>query len=371
MDHEIRATAARRFPLLGRPRPSCPSLTERIHDLAAIVNGDDTDRLGQGAHALNMAALIASDCGLPDLAHQLCWQHINTYRAVHHESGQPLTVLQTRYLLEPVLNLARLRIRANDGNSALDLLTAMYRAVSTNTDLAVDGETIPLTNLRGTRHDHLKLREWVWLQLLGDGTRALTLSGRWNDAVVHAQAHRGIGLHLMEGRQAVIIAHCLNDALDDARAALAECTPIHPWEIQVVSCLKVMCHGPDAERLARHIDTMIDEFLHRTAQPGYASYRTQLGLTMATLAAVAKPHAARRVLIELVDEVIRSGDGYAARDLLRHHERHGAIMTNVQQNALWTMLTAAGLGSRHLSPALLSNVLAAADTAAEFVRSAL
>ncbi|MFN2496984.1 MAG: hypothetical protein ABR608_13925 [Pseudonocardiaceae bacterium] len=67
-------------------------------------------------------------------------------------------------MLEPVLNLARLQIRASDGEQALRLLTSMYRAVMTNTDLVVDGHTLPLTDLTGTRHEHHKLREWVWLR---------------------------------------------------------------------------------------------------------------------------------------------------------------------------------------------------------------
>lgn len=62
-------------------------------------------------------------------------------------------------------------------------------------------QTLSLTDLTGTRQKHYKLRERVWLHLVGDGIRALTLAGRWVDAVNHPQAHRGVGLHLMEGRR--------------------------------------------------------------------------------------------------------------------------------------------------------------------------
>ena len=77
------SAALRHFPLVGRPRPACPALPARIRE---VVNAADAARqqgdrgMADAAHALNKAALIASDAGLTDLAHQLCWQHINIYR---------------------------------------------------------------------------------------------------------------------------------------------------------------------------------------------------------------------------------------------------------------------------------------------------
>ena len=41
------------------------------------------DGMADAAHALNKAALVASDCGMPYLATDLCWQHINAYRRVN------------------------------------------------------------------------------------------------------------------------------------------------------------------------------------------------------------------------------------------------------------------------------------------------
>jgi hypothetical protein len=217
MNSTTLGAAVRRFPLLGRPWPSCPSLPDRVQeivDIAHVAGHDDADGLADGASVLNKAALIASDCGLPDLAHDLCWQHIDLYRV----ADRSLTVLQARHMLGPVLNLARLQLRASDGEQALRLLTAMFQALRTSTDLVVDGRTLPLTDLVGTRAEPHKLREWVWLHLIGDGVRALVLAGRWDDAVAHAHAHRGVGLHLMEGRQAMTVAHCANADLAGARA---------------------------------------------------------------------------------------------------------------------------------------------------------
>jgi hypothetical protein len=116
---------------------------------------------------------------------------LTLYRA----TGRPFTVLQARHMLEPVLNLARLQLRTRDGDQALGLLTAMFRAVRSGPDLVVKDRTLPLADLTGSRAEHHKLHEWVWLHLLGDGIRALALAGRWDDAVTHANAHRRIGLH--------------------------------------------------------------------------------------------------------------------------------------------------------------------------------
>src|SRR5690348_3943150 len=85
-------TAVRRFPLLGRPRPACPALTDRVAEIArtaATAQEQGTDGMSETAHTLNKAALIASDCGLPHLARTWCWQHINLYRQLDR-----LTVLQ-------------------------------------------------------------------------------------------------------------------------------------------------------------------------------------------------------------------------------------------------------------------------------------
>lgn len=354
------AAAVRRFPLLGRPRPSCPSLPDRVTALAGMLH-ETGDGLADGAHTLNMAALIASDCRVADLARDLCWKHINIYRA----ADRPLTVLQARYMLEPVLNLARLQIRASDGELALQLLASMYRAALTNTDLLVDGRTLPLTDLTGTRHQHHKLREWVWLHLLGDGIRALTLAGRWDDAVAHAQAHRGIGLHLMEGRQATIVAHCLNGAPATARAALAESTPEQPWEREVASCLEAMCTDADGTSARREITAMIRHFVEQEPMPGYAVFRAQLGLTVTTLASPTDPDAADRVLAHIAGEAIKAGDGYAARDVLRYHSTQAAGLTSALGNALSDLVTSSGLGSgtlpRPLRQSLLNSAQAAAD----------
>ncbi len=345
--------ATRCFPLIGRPRPACPALPQRVTEIADIARAatqDGADGLAEGAHALNKAALLASDCGMPSLAHELCWQHINIYRRAQH----PLTVLQARYMLEPVLNLARLRIRAGDSEQALQLLTSMYSAIRSHTDLIIDGHALPLTNLHGTQQERQKLREWVWLHLVGDGIRALALAGRWDAAVAHAEAHRGIGLHLLEGRQAKILYHLLNGAPADARATLAESTPQHPWERQVASCLTVMCAGETPSH--RSITDMIEQFLGRQPVRGYAVFRAQLGMTVGALAEVADPDNAGLVFAQVTEEVINAGDGYAAREVLSFRAAHPLVPIDAQAEALDSLLRTSGLGPAALQSTLLHAV---------------
>ncbi|MEV4802298.1 hypothetical protein AB0K18_19970 [Nonomuraea sp. NPDC049421] len=365
MDLTTLHNAVRRFPLVGRPRPACPSLQERVREIAGIAEtawhqGDNG--LHEAAHALNKAALVASDCGLSDLAHELCWQHINVYR----QAGEPLTVLQARYMLEPVLNLARLQIRAENGDKALRLLAAVYQAATTCTDLVVERQTLPTAALEGTRHERHKLREWAWLQYLAEGIRVLAMAGRWDEAVAHAKAHNGIGVHLMEGRQAEIIAHCLHSAPRAARHVLEECNLTEPWERQVATCLNVMSAG---STLNRDGQAMAEHFLGSEPMPGYAVYRARYGLTVATLAGAFDPHIADHVLTQVATEALTSRDGYAARDVLRHHPM--TQLASAHRRGLTKLVTSAGLGSGSLAAPLLDSITASVKLAQEALAAAL
>jgi hypothetical protein len=258
-------------------------------------------------------------------------------------------------MLEPVINLARLQIRADAGQQALRSLDAIYQAVITNGDLVADGLTLPLANLTGTRQEHHKLREWVWLQYLADGIRALALAGRWDDAVAHAAAYKGIGLHLMEGRQAVIIAHCLHGAWLTARAVLEDSTLTQPWEQQVASCLNMMCVDPNSATVSREITTMIEHFLGHKPTPGYAVFRARLGLTVVTITSAADPDTAERVLAQVAAEAIEAGDGYAARDVLGYRSTL-TNLTDEQREALSALVTGSGLGSGTLPEPLFDSL---------------
>ncbi|WP_106398917.1 hypothetical protein [Actinocorallia populi] len=364
MHLEAAALALRHFPLIGWAKPACPTLAERIDEVARTARRADTDLLHEGAHALNMAALIASDCRLPDLATDLCHQHIDAYRT----EGAHFTVTQARYQLEPVINLVRLRLRAADGQAALDLLNAMYKAAVTRTDFDVDGRTIRLSDLTGTREEYRRLLESVWLQLLGDGIRALVLAGRWDDAAAHARTHNGIGTRLMEGRQALVIARLLADDHAQAQAVLDDSNLIDPWEKTVASCLAVLCTTPDVWNGGAALDRMLKAFWNDRLRPEYIVFHTRAGLTVAALVQPTDPKAAALALEHVVDRALRIGDGYAAREILRHH-RAAPFLRPDRQITLNALVEGAGLNSGAIPDQLRRVLLESAETAAAAVRS--
>jgi len=357
------SSALRHFPLIGWAKPACPALSDRIDEIARTIRHIGANPLHEGAHVLNMAALIASDCGLPDLATDLCHKHIDAYR----NAGAAFTVTQARYQLEPVINLVRLRLRAADGQAALDLLNAMYKAAITRTDLNIDGRTVRLSGLTGSHEEYQRLVESVWLQLLGDGVRALTLAGRWSDAAAHARAHNGIGARLMEGRQALVIAQLLAGDHAQAQAVLDESDLSHSGEKITAGCLAVMCAQDDS---AAALDRMLEVFWSYRLRPEHIVFHTRAGLAVAALAQPTEPEAAAHVLEHVVGEALRIGDGYAAREILRHH-RAAPFPDLVHPAALDTLVKEAGLGAGEIPDPLRRVLLTSAESAATAVRSAV
>lgn len=367
--------AVRRFPLLGRPRPNCPALPARIQEIADAVNTARhkaaNHSMADAAHALNKAALIASDASMTDLAEQLCWQHIDTYR----HARRPLTILEARYLLEPVLNLARLQIRTDQGTAALQLLESMCYAVTRRADLVVAEQTLPLATLLGEPAERGQLQQWVWLQLIGEGIRALALAGRWDDAVEHARHHNGIGDHLMEGRQAKIIAHCLRGESPQARTLLAESTTSQTWEHDIAACLNLMCLQIGKEPTSPCgslplLTAAVARYDGCNDTANYASYRARLGLTIATLANNISVSTATALLTRVAGNAISSADGYAARDVLGFRDPVEGI-TDAQRSHLHRLAADAGLGIGTLPAPLLQRLTAASDEAAAVLDAAL
>jgi hypothetical protein len=322
--------------------------------------------MADAAHALNKAALIASDSGMVDLARHLCWQHIDTYRRLR----RPLTVLEGRYLLEPVLNLARLDLRADKGNAAMRLLDAMYQAVTRRGELTIGTHTLPTANLVGAVSERRQLREWTWLQLIGEGVRALALASRWADAAEHARRHKGIGVHLMEGRQAAIIAHGMAGDLAEGRTLLAQSDTTQSWEKEVAACLQVMCTEPTDALMTPHVMAAVVGYSAREPVAGYASYQARLGLTVATLANSVSPDLATELLTSAAANAIDSADGYAARDVLGFREPIQGI-TDHQRSVLSRLAAQSGLGVGTLPQPSLLRLTAAADEATTVLASTL
>lgn len=352
---------AQRFPLVARPRPACPPLDVRVREVAELARAaaEQTDRgrtgdgLALAATAHNKAALIASDCGLPDLARSLCWQQFDVYLA-----SRPLGARAVRYTLEPIVNLARLLIRDGNGTGAHHLLDTLYHAVSLRTDAVIDGRQTSFRDITDSDEDHRTLCQWLWTVLLADGTRALAGASRWGEALAHVEQHSGVGRRLLDGRQIAILARCLAGDPTSATALLDESALSEPWEQPVAACLSVLCLTVGARPADSPIATMVEHHLNLEPAPELVLFRTRLGLAVTDLASGVDPPIAAQAATHLIHEAVAARDGYAARDVLAH-DGCKARLTGSERQALTAAVQCSGLDRGAMPRYLMTDLLAA------------
>jgi hypothetical protein len=352
------AHIARRFPLVARPRPPCRPLSQRVvevRELAHAAGQPGESRLSLAAEAHNKAALIASDCGLPALARDLCWRQFEFY-----QRATPLSAEVAQLGLQPIVNLARLLIRGGDGQAAYRLLESLDHAARTRTSAVLDGHTIAFSNFIASGEGHHTLCRWLWTVLLGDGTRALANAGSWDQALAHAEKHHGVGTRLLDGRQVAVLAHCMAGDPASALAILAESTAAAPWEQAVAACLGVLCLTSDARPTDRAITAMVERYLRLDTSHELVVFHTRLGLTVIDLAGSIGQPVAARAAARLVNDALMAGDGYATRDILAHHQSR-EWLGHSEQQALSAAVESTGLGSGAIAPHLMADLLAAAE----------
>lgn len=339
-----------RFPLVARPRPICGPLRDRVAGLTARAKAATTSgSLTEASAVYNLAALIASDCGLPDLARQWCLDHADAYLRAPHPGAQV-----GRNVLEPVVNLARLHIRANDGESAYQLLTDLFQAVTDKTDIDVDGLVIPASIINDD-DEHQAVRQWLWTVLLSDGTRALTSAGRWTEAHRQLHAYNGVGVLMLDGRQVAVIAHAQAGDLETAQRLIATTAPgDQPWLDAVTACLAVLCQDHPSPDL---ITDMMQRYERLSVSPDIVVFGVRLGLTVLG-AAGAHQAVAASLAARLVDQTLTAGDGYATRDLLAHPDV-AALLNEEQRAAFDAIGEASSLNAKHIPGHLRDEIGAA------------
>ncbi|WP_374225682.1 hypothetical protein [Micromonospora sp. C31] len=304
----------RRFPLVARPRPAAKALTSRVDDLRVLAErADHEGDLAAASAVYNQAALIASDCGQPELARHWCHEHADAY--LH---ALPLGAQAARHALEPLVNLARLHIRDGNGDAALGLLNNLFQALSSRTDTLIDGHPVPASRLTRTDDDHREVRQWLWGVLLADGSRALTGAGRWKEAYEHLQRHNGIGQRMLDGRQVAVIAHATSGEIERARAIITETVRGEPWEEAVTACLAYLCARAGGEPDGAYLDTLLRTYRRLTPTPSLAVFHTRLGLTVLDAAGGVDQPGVRSLAADLIDQALAYGDAYVARELLGH-----------------------------------------------------
>ncbi|MET8208376.1 hypothetical protein ABZT51_20395 [Streptomyces sp. NPDC005373] len=304
---------AQRFPLVARFRPACLPLPQRVRALTELAdNAADKADQGLASAVYNQAALVASDLDLPELAREMCHQHAAAY--LH---ACPLPGMTAIRALEPVVNLARLQIRAGHADDGRQRLLALFDAVSTGAPAQFDGIAVP-ADLTTSAEGGQEVRAWLWRVLIADGTRTLTTAGRWAEALAHIEEHRGVGQRMYDGRQVAVLAALTAGDTLAAEELLARTEPGEPWEDAVTGCLTVLCHRAAGKPFHRHLQDLVATYLVRADEQGMTVFNTRLGLTV--LDAVASPEdpAARLVVAELHRRATQMTDGYAVREILGH-----------------------------------------------------
>ncbi len=347
--------ALRWFPLVARARPACTPLNTRVTALCTLAESAARSNDQAAASTVhNQAALLASDVGMPLLARELCRRHAELYlRAC------PLDAKAASRALEPLVNLARLHIRNANGGSAFRFLDTLYQAAESHTDVIIDDLPIPMSTLSRSPDEHQELRRWLWSVHLADGTRALTASGRWQEAHAHLRRHKGIGRRMLDGRQVAVIAQLTAGAPEQAMRLLTETEPGEPWEEAVTACLAVLCRRHAAQPVAASMAALMRcwEQLHPT--PNLLVFRTRLGLAMIDAAECCETPAARSIIPDLAQRAVAAEDGYAARDILRH----GCELPGWRRCQLAEALEASGLSQGSMPPDLRARLQATVATA--------
>ncbi|MFE9174326.1 hypothetical protein ACFYNZ_33640 [Streptomyces kebangsaanensis] len=330
---------AQRFPLVARFRPACLPLPQRVRALVDLVDTavKKSDQ-GLASAVYNQAALIASDLDLPDLARAMCHQHAAAYLR-----SCPLPGMSAIRGLEPVVNLARLQIRAGRADEGRQRLLALYEAVEAGTAARFDGIVVP-ADLTATDEDHHAVRAWLWRVLLADGTRTLTTEGRWAEAKAHIEAHRGVGKRMLDGRQVAVLASLVVNDTAEAAVLLADTMPGDPWEQAVTACLTVLCRRDAGQPVDGHLADLVTTYSERQAEPGMTVFDIRLGLTVLDALDSADSPAAHRIVEDLHRRTTDAEDGYAARENLAH-PLFTAIATDWQAQDCRILLRACALGA--------------------------
>ncbi|MFE0901557.1 hypothetical protein, partial [Streptomyces smyrnaeus] len=306
--------------------------------------------------ALNYAALIASDAGMPHLAAELCWRQ----HKVFAEAGnlpQDIAVMS----LMPLINISRLLTREGDGEAAYDVLVQLYRAARQRGTATICGHNIDLSTLIRTTEDHRKICQELWVCILVDGARALARSGQWTKAADAMAEHRGIGNRLLDGRQIKIMSLVERDLREQARDMIDSTCSAEPWENAVAAVLRLCCHPEPASQPEQAQALRLTVELIDPGDSATAAFQTRLALTALDLTGDQTGPATDRLRSAVID--IAASDAYAARDILAHPPACTHI-TNEQEDNLRTVVAKSGLGAGGL-PTAQMNALVSAVTEAE------
>ncbi|EFL34033.1 conserved hypothetical protein [Streptomyces viridochromogenes DSM 40736] len=356
---------AQRFPLVARFRPPCLPLPQRVGGLVELADtAVKKNDQGLASAVYNQAALIASDLGLPDLAREMCHQHADAY--LH---ACPLPGMSAIRGLEPVVNLARLQIRAGRADEGRQRLLDLYGAIESGRAAQFEGVAVP-AGLTATDEDRHEVRAWLWRVLLADGTRTLTTTGRWAEALTHIEAHHGVGKRMLDGRQVAVLAALVAGDKEWAAVLLADTMPGDPWEQAVTACLTVLCRRDAGQPVDGHLADLVTTYFERKTGPGVTVFDIRLGLTVLDAIGSADSPAARRVVEDLHRWTTDAEDGYAARENLAH-PLFTSIATDRQTQDCRALVRACALGAGTIPDELQGGLASALRASDRVIRASL
>ncbi len=333
-----------RFPLIHHGRLHCPDLASRVarvEELAqnAALHDDPDDRINAACAALNLAALIAADCDLPDLAAELCHHQFGIVQAAWPVAGRVAIAS-----LQPLINLARLDERAGNPLRAFHTLSLIDSVARTGGTADIAGRTIDFAYFLTSGHDRGDLDAFLRRVLRDDGTRALAAAGQWARTVDHATRHDDMPHQLREARQARILAAALDQRFDEAIRLLDTAETPELWEQAIAVCLRayldINTGQADPEALAAMITVV--QRARGSTQRGTTIFRIKLGLTAIDLAAATHPREVILLAAELGADAQRSANAYAAREVLAHPTCR-ALLLSTQAAELSALVDNAGL----------------------------
>ncbi|MGH3684565.1 MAG: hypothetical protein ACRDSM_05830 [Pseudonocardiaceae bacterium] len=366
MSQMIKA-AAEWFPLLPRTRPPGLALHLRVEEIRGLAcsasQGPGEIWISSAAEVLNKAALIASDCGLVDLAQQLCWRQFGIFHA-----ATPLTAKTAKLALQPIVNLGRLATRGGDGTRAYRIFENAYNAVRTQTVTEIDGRNIDFRHFVNQTEERQALRRFLWTILLADGTRALTQAGRWGDALRHIEQYKGIGKRMLDGRQVAILARCTTGDYHGALDMLDGSSTPDPWELAVATCLRTLCLRLGNQPAGTSAAAMIRAYLGLEPAREHLVFRTRLGLCVIGLVIDAHRAGTSQVIARVIREAV--ADAYSASDVLSH-ELCRSHMAQADEEALADIVESSGLRRGTMPANLLDDLMTSAKTSEAQLAQAL
>ncbi|MGR8008625.1 hypothetical protein [Streptomyces hypolithicus] len=356
---------AKRFPLVARFRPACLPLPDRVRALVTLADTAASQHdQGQASAVYNQSALIASDLGLPDVAREMCHQHAAAY--LH---ACPLTAMSAIRGLEPVVNLARLQIRAGHPDNGRQRLLDLYEAVGAGAAAEFEGIAVP-ADLTGDEAHREEVRAWLWRVLLADGARTLTTTGRWAQALAHIEQHRGVGKRMLDGRQVAVLAALTAGDTRHAADLLAETAPGDPWEQAVTVCLTTLCRREAGQPVDEHLQDLVAIYVERKAERGMTVFDIRLGLTVLDAIGYPDSPASRRVVAELHRRTVDANDGYAARESLAD-VLFVELATDRQVQDCRDLVRACALGAEFVPDGPYNDLVAALRTSDRVIRESL